>query len=59
MIIIIIIIFRCEALNFRISKSQKKVLKHMIKFLKNELSKNIAEKNKNQQYNIGKIIKGS
>jgi len=31
----------------------------MIKFLKNELSKNIAEKNKNQQYNIGKIIKGS
>jgi hypothetical protein len=51
-------IFRCEALNFRISKSQKKVLKHMIKFLKNELSKNIAEKNKNQQYNIGKITKG-
>ncbi|XP_058791841.1 arginyl-tRNA--protein transferase 1 isoform X1 [Phymastichus coffea] len=30
---------RCEALNIKISKSQKKILKRVIKFLKNELSK--------------------
>lgn len=31
---------KCEALEFKISKSQKKVLKRMAKFLKNELHKN-------------------
>ncbi|XP_018050108.1 PREDICTED: arginyl-tRNA--protein transferase 1 isoform X1 [Atta colombica] len=30
---------KCEALDFRISKSQKKILKRMTKFLKNELMK--------------------
>ncbi|XP_011069148.1 PREDICTED: arginyl-tRNA--protein transferase 1 isoform X2 [Acromyrmex echinatior] len=30
---------KCEALDFRISKSQKKILKRMTKFLKNELTK--------------------
>mgnify|MGYP004592223279 CR=1 FL=1 len=28
---------RCEALQFKISKSQKKILKRMAKFLRNEL----------------------
>ncbi|XP_076669911.1 arginyltransferase 1 isoform X1 [Andrena cerasifolii] len=31
---------KCEALQFKISKSQKKVLKRMAKFLKNKLNKN-------------------
>ncbi|XP_068965698.1 arginyl-tRNA--protein transferase 1 isoform X2 [Bombus flavifrons] len=31
---------KCEALQFKISKSQKKVLKRMAKFLRNELHKN-------------------
>ncbi|XP_017761459.1 PREDICTED: arginyl-tRNA--protein transferase 1 [Eufriesea mexicana] len=31
---------KCEALNFKISKSQKKMMKRMTKFLKNELRKN-------------------
>ncbi|XP_047346528.1 arginyl-tRNA--protein transferase 1 isoform X4 [Vespa velutina] len=30
---------KCEALNFKISKSQKKILKRMTKFLRNELKK--------------------
>ncbi|XP_043490055.1 arginyl-tRNA--protein transferase 1 isoform X1 [Polistes fuscatus] len=30
---------KCEVLNFKISKSQKKILKRMTKFLKNELKK--------------------
>lgn len=48
-------IFRCEALDFRISKSQKKVLKRMIKFLRNELvNDNIMDMNEDQQDNIGK-----
>jgi len=51
-------IFRCEALDFRISKSQKKILKRMTKFLKNELTKDnvgggTAE---DQQDNIGKFL---
>ncbi|CAL7940449.1 unnamed protein product [Xylocopa violacea] len=31
---------KCNALKFQISKSQKKILKRMVKFLKNELHKN-------------------
>lgn len=34
-----LMIYRCEALNFKISKSQKKILKRMTKFLRNELKK--------------------
>lgn len=50
--------FRCEALDFRISKSQKKVLKRMVKFLRNELTRdNIADMNEDQQDNIGKTYK--
>lgn len=53
-------IFRCEALNFRISKSQKKILKRMTKFLRNELTNDgsggTAE---DQQDNIGKIFRGN
>ncbi|XP_011343621.2 arginyl-tRNA--protein transferase 1 isoform X1 [Ooceraea biroi] len=43
---------RCEALDYRISKSQKKILKRMTKFLKNELLNNSAEKGEDQQDNI-------
>nr|XP_012218426.1 PREDICTED: arginyl-tRNA--protein transferase 1 isoform X2 [Linepithema humile] len=34
---------KCEALNFKISKSQKKILKRMVKFVKNELTNDNAE----------------
>ncbi|XP_011158436.1 arginyl-tRNA--protein transferase 1 isoform X1 [Solenopsis invicta] len=34
---------KCEVLNFRISKSQKKILKRMTKFLKNELTSDNSE----------------
>lgn len=50
------IIFRCEVLNFKISKSQKKILKRMIKFLKNELT-NDNVMDTDQQDNIGKMYK--
>lgn len=44
---------KCEALNFKISKSQKKILKRMTKFLKNELtSDNAGAINEDQQDNI-------
>ncbi|XP_032662763.1 arginyl-tRNA--protein transferase 1 isoform X4 [Odontomachus brunneus] len=44
---------KCEALDFRISKSQKKVLKRMVKFLKNELvNDNIKDMNEDQHDNI-------
>jgi len=50
-------IFRCEALDFRISKSQKKILKRMTKFLKNELTnENTGDTNIDQHDNIGKIF---
>lgn len=50
-------IFRCEVLDFRISKSQKKILKRMTKFLKNELtSDNIGITSEDQQDNIGNRI---
>lgn len=50
-------IFRCEALDFRISKSQKKILKRMTKFLKNELTNdNAGSMDEDQQDNIGKIF---
>jgi len=50
-------IFRCEALDFRISKSQKKILKRMTKFLKNELiNENAGDTNIDQHDNIGKIF---
>lgn len=51
-------IFRCEALDFRISKSQKKILKHVTKFLKNELTNdNAGSTDEDQQDNIGKIFR--
>jgi len=51
-----LIIFRCEALDFRISKSQKKILKRMTKFLRNELTNdNVGDED--QQDNIGKIFR--
>ncbi|XP_036147593.1 arginyl-tRNA--protein transferase 1 isoform X3 [Monomorium pharaonis] len=44
---------RCEVLNFRISKSQKKILKRMTKFLKNELTNDSSGgTNEDQQDNI-------
>ncbi|XP_072761278.1 arginyl-tRNA--protein transferase 1 isoform X3 [Anoplolepis gracilipes] len=44
---------KCEALNFRISKSQKKILKRMVKFLRNELTNdNVGATNEEQQDNI-------
>ncbi|XP_050450736.1 arginyl-tRNA--protein transferase 1 isoform X5 [Cataglyphis hispanica] len=44
---------RCEALDFKISKSQKKILKRMMKFLKNELTKdNVSAVSEDQQDNI-------
>jgi len=50
-------IFRCEALDFRISKSQKKILKRMTKFLKNELTNESAgDTNIDQHDNIGKTF---
>jgi len=50
-------IYRCEALDFRISKSQKKILKRMTKFLKNELTnENAGDTSTNQHDNIGKIF---
>jgi hypothetical protein len=50
--------FRCEVLNFRISKSQKKILKRMTKFLRNELTSDNSEgMSEDQQDNIGKIFK--
>lgn len=52
-----IIIFRCEALNFMISKSQKKILKRMAKFLRNELSNdNVTVRSEDQRDNIGEIL---
>jgi len=50
-------IFRCEALNFKISKSQKKILKRMVKFVKNELMNDSAERMDADQDNIGKMYK--
>lgn len=51
-------IFRCEALDFRISKSQKKILKRMTKFLRNELTNdNAGSTEEDQQDNIGKIFR--
>ncbi|XP_008217190.1 arginyl-tRNA--protein transferase 1 isoform X3 [Nasonia vitripennis] len=35
---------KCDALDFKLSKSQKKILKRMVKFLKNELSKEEEKK---------------
>lgn len=53
-----LIIFRCEALDFRISKSQKKILKRMIKFLRNELTNdNVGDIDEDQQDNIGKLFR--
>lgn len=50
--------FRCEALNFRISKSQKKILKRMTKILRNELTNDNSEgMDEDQQDNIGKIFR--
>lgn len=50
--------FRCKALDFRISKSQKKILKRMTKFLRNELTKdNVGGMSEDQQDDIGKIFK--
>lgn len=44
---------KCEALDFRISKSQKKILKRMTKFLNNELTKDDAGgTNEDQHDNI-------
>ncbi|XP_018398140.1 PREDICTED: arginyl-tRNA--protein transferase 1 isoform X2 [Cyphomyrmex costatus] len=44
---------KCEALDFKISKSQKKILKRMTKFLKNELTKdNVRGTDEDQQDNI-------
>ncbi|XP_011497471.1 PREDICTED: arginyl-tRNA--protein transferase 1 isoform X2 [Ceratosolen solmsi marchali] len=36
---------KCESLDFKITKSQKKILKRMIKFLKNELTKDEHKSN--------------
>jgi len=50
-------IFRCEVLDFRISKSQKKILKRMTKFLNNELTnENTGDTSIDQHDNIGKIF---
>lgn len=50
-------IFRCEVLDFRISKSQKKILKRMTKFLRNELTNdNAGGTSEDQQDNIGKFL---
>ncbi|XP_011876561.1 PREDICTED: arginyl-tRNA--protein transferase 1 isoform X2 [Vollenhovia emeryi] len=44
---------KCEALDFRISKSQKKILKRMTKFLRNELANDSsASTGEDQQDNI-------
>ncbi|XP_029676856.1 arginyl-tRNA--protein transferase 1 isoform X2 [Formica exsecta] len=44
---------KCEALDFRISKSQKKILKRMTKFLRNELTNdNVGATSEDQQDNI-------
>ncbi|XP_070168730.1 arginyl-tRNA--protein transferase 1 isoform X2 [Polyergus mexicanus] len=44
---------KCEALDFRISKSQKKILKRMMKFLRNELTNdNVGATSEDQQDNI-------
>ncbi|XP_050450732.1 arginyl-tRNA--protein transferase 1 isoform X2 [Cataglyphis hispanica] len=48
---------RCEALDFKISKSQKKILKRMMKFLKNELTKdNVSAVSEDQQDNIDEEV---
>ncbi|XP_018312454.1 arginyl-tRNA--protein transferase 1 isoform X2 [Mycetomoellerius zeteki] len=44
---------KCKALDFRISKSQKKILKRMTKFLRNELTKdNVGGMSEDQQDDI-------
>ncbi|EFN77973.1 arginyl-tRNA--protein transferase 1 isoform X1 [Harpegnathos saltator] len=43
---------KCEALDFRISKSQKKVLKRMVKFLRNEIANDNVDMSEDQQDNI-------
>ncbi|CAL1682933.1 unnamed protein product [Lasius platythorax] len=44
---------KCEVLDFRISKSQKKILKRMKKFLRNELTNdNVGATSEDQQDNI-------
>ncbi|XP_029168996.1 arginyl-tRNA--protein transferase 1 isoform X2 [Nylanderia fulva] len=43
---------KCEALDFRISKSQKKILKRMTKFLRNELINDNVGASGDQQDNI-------
>ncbi|KAG7198711.1 hypothetical protein KM043_001702 [Ampulex compressa] len=44
---------KCEALQFKITKSQKKILKRMAKFLRNELKQNdIMDTNDDQRDNI-------
>lgn len=45
--------YRCEALDFTISKSQKKILKRMSKFLRNELINNDEADTNGDQDNIG------
>lgn len=49
-------IYRCEALDFQITKSQKKILKRMAKFLRNELSgdKRTNDSDLDTPDNIGK-----
>lgn len=48
---------RCEALQFKISKSQKKVLKRMAKFLRNELHKDdTMDTYDGDFHNIGKDL---
>lgn len=50
-----IFFYRCEALNFQMSKSQKKIMKRMIRFLKNELPKDEEKTSRNKHYeDIGK-----
>ncbi|XP_015173941.1 PREDICTED: arginyl-tRNA--protein transferase 1 isoform X2 [Polistes dominula] len=46
---------RCEALNFKISKSQKKILKRMTKFLKNELKKDDIKDTNDERHDITDI----
>lgn len=49
---------RCEALQFKISKSQKKVLKRMAKFLRNELHRDDTMDTYEEDYhdNIGENL---
>lgn len=49
--------YRCEALNFKITKSQKKILKRMGKYLRNELQKDdLMDTTEGERDNIGRSI---